>query len=185
MIGLVVMDVKVGCSFPPAQTLTASHFHILAKFPGVLTLMCFTAASSVLSITKQQSFKETLALERAGLGWAGRREVRGAHGHVSTSGGCEGSAGGTRRSKVCEGWQRSLKVVFQIHASVLSTPCHVCTQMCPRSPQGSASSCGDAGRVALNNAKCQSPVRCPSSRQTKIKQTGRERRWVGLFKISI
>lgn len=52
MAGLAVMDVKAGYSFPPAQTLAASHCHILTEFPGVLTLMGFTAASSVLSITK-------------------------------------------------------------------------------------------------------------------------------------
>lgn len=52
VVGLALMDVKAGYSFLTAQTFTASHCHILAEFPGVLTLMAFTAASSVLSITK-------------------------------------------------------------------------------------------------------------------------------------
>jgi len=50
--GLAVTDVKVGYSFSPAQPLAALHCHILAEFPGVSTLMRFTAASLVLSITK-------------------------------------------------------------------------------------------------------------------------------------
>lgn len=60
--------------------------------------------------------------------------------------------------------------------------CHVCAQVRHGGAQGSASSHGEARQIALKSAKCQSPARCPSSRQAKIKQTGRERSWVGLFK---
>lgn len=51
--------------------------------------------------------------------------------------------------------------------------------------QGSASIHGDSAQIALKSAKCQSPVRCPSSRQAKITQTCRERSWVSLLKILI
>lgn len=65
--GLAVMDVKVGYSSPPAQTLTASHCHILT------VSWCFNLNgfhSCQLSVIhqkiKQQSFKGAPALEKAG-----------------------------------------------------------------------------------------------------------------------
>lgn len=51
---MTVVGVKMRCSFPPHRPLLllAATF---SQFPHVLTLMGFTAASSVLSITKQNS----------------------------------------------------------------------------------------------------------------------------------
>lgn len=81
--GLAVMDVKVGYSSPPAQTLASSHCHILT------VSWCFNLNgfhSCQLSVIhhkiKQQSFKGTPALEKAGQRWVGRWEGRhstGAH----------------------------------------------------------------------------------------------------------
>jgi len=65
---------------------------------------------------------------------------------------------------------------------VSSRRCHVCAQVCPRDPQGSASSHGDTVQIVLKSEKYKSPVRGPSSGQAKIKQTGRKRSWVRLFK---
>lgn len=60
-----------------------------------------------------------------------------------------------------------------------------CVQVCLGGSQGSASHYVDTTRTALKSAKCKSPVRCPSSKQAKIKQIGRERSWVALFKTLI